>query len=94
MQWADEFAWIACTLEYPDCNFVTIGMDKVKFLKSAKEGTILEFVVNNINKGNTTLTYLVNVCRLRSDVEHDLIFSSEVTFIRIDENGQKMGLPQ
>jgi acyl-CoA hydrolase len=94
LQWADEYAWIACTLEYPDCNFVTIGMDKVKFLKSVKEGTILEFVVDKIGRGNTTLSYLVNVCRLHSDIEHDLIFSTEITFIRIDEFGKKMRLPQ
>lgn len=94
LQWADEVAWIACTLEYPDCNFVTIGMDRVKFLKSVKEGTILEFVVDKIKRGNSTLTYLVKVCRLHSDIEQDLIFSTEITFIRIDESGKKKGLPQ
>ncbi len=94
LQWADEYAWIATTLEYPGCNFVTIGMDKVRFLKSVKEGTILEFVVEKISQGNTTVRYLVNVLRLHTEIESDLVFSSEVTFIRIDECGKKQRLPE
>ncbi len=93
LQWADEYAWIATTLEYPGCNFVTIGMDKVRFIKSVKEGSILEFAVNKLEVGNTTVRYLVSVFRLHTEEESDLVFSSEVTFIRIDENGNKQRLP-
>ncbi len=93
LQWADEYAWIASTLEYPGCNFVTIGMDKVRFLKSVKEGTILEFSVIKETEGNTTVKYQVDVYGLHSERDRDLIFSSEVTLIRIDENGKKMRLP-
>lgn len=94
LQWVDEYAWIAATLEYPGCNFVTIGMDKVRFIKSVREGTILEFSVEKIREGNTTVRYLVGVYRLHTEEEQDLIFSSEITFIRIDEYGQKMPLPR
>jgi len=93
MRWADEFGWIAATLDFPGCNFVTIGMDKVRFLKGVTEGTILEIVVDKSEEGNTTVGYVVNVFRLHSEVDSDLIFSTEVTFIRIDENGNKMKLP-
>ncbi len=94
LQWADEFAWIATTLDYPKCNFVTVGMDKVRFLQSVVEGTILEVVVEKIKEGNTTVRNLVSIYRLHSEIESDLIFSTEITFIRIDENGNKMKLPQ
>ncbi len=94
LQWVDEHAWIAATLEFPGCNFVTIGMDKVRFLKSVKEGTILEFKVEKIKVGNTTVGYLVSVYRLHSELDSDLVFSSEVTFIRIDENGNKIKLTE
>ena len=93
LRWADEYAWIATTLEYPGCNFVTIGMDKVRFLKSVKEGTILEFAVDKLAQGNTTVRYQVNVYCLHTEIERDLVFSSEVALIRIDENGKKMRLP-
>ena len=42
LQWVDESAWIAATLDYPGYNFVTIGMDKVEFKKSVRQGTILK----------------------------------------------------
>ncbi len=93
LQWADEFAWIATTLDYPDCNFVTIGMDKVRFLKSVTEGTILEVVVEKMKEGSTTVRYQVKVYRLHTEDDSDLIFTSEITFIRIDEEGNKMKLP-
>jgi acyl-CoA hydrolase len=93
LQWVDEYAWIAATLEFPECNFVTIGMDKVRFLKSVKEGTILEFEVEKIDKGNTTVRYLINVYKLHVEDDRSLVFSSEITFIRIDENGNKQKLP-
>lgn len=94
LQWIDEYAWIATTLDYPGCNFVTIGMDKVRFLKSVIEGTILEIVVEKIKQGDTTVRYLVSVCRLHTEIDTDQIFSAEITFIRIDNNGKKLRLSQ
>ena len=93
LHWVDEYAWIATTLEYPGCNFVTIGMDKVRFIKSVREGSILEFKVEKLKQGNTTVSYLVSVYSLHTEMEGNLVFSSEITFIRIDENGNKQALP-
>ncbi len=44
LKWIDEYAWIDATLEYPDCNFVTLAMDNVDFRKSVREGTILKIL--------------------------------------------------
>ena len=41
LSWVDEASWIAASLDYPDCKFVTVGMDKVEFRHSVREGTIL-----------------------------------------------------
>jgi acyl-CoA hydrolase len=46
LKWVDEISYIVATLDYPGCNFVTIGMDKVEFRKSVKEGSILKFKAN------------------------------------------------
>jgi acyl-CoA hydrolase len=93
LKWVDEYAWIAATLEYPDCNFVTLGMDKVEFRKSVREGTILKFIIKKIKEGTTSVQYLVRVYRGNSIDINDLIFSTSVTYVRIDENGQKVPLP-
>ena len=43
LKWIDEVSYIAVTLDYPGCNFVTVGMDNIKFKKSIRQGTILCF---------------------------------------------------
>jgi len=94
LKWVDEYAWIAATLEYPDCNFVTLAMDNVDFRKSVREGTILKFIIKRTKEGTTSVKYLVRVYRGDSIDINDLIFSTSVTFVRIDQDGQKMPLPK
>ncbi len=94
LKWVDEYAWIAATLDYPHCNFVTRGMDKVEFKEGVTQGTILKFIVEKTRVGNTSLQYLVHVYRGRSVAKRDLIFSTNVTFVRIDQDGRKAALPK
>ena len=94
LQWVDEYAWIAATLDYPGCNFVTIAMDKVEFRKSVKQGTILRFDVKRARKGRTSLDYTVTVSRGGETEEKDIIFSNRVTMVRVDEEGSKQALPE
>ena len=93
LKWVDEYAWIAATLDYPDCNFVTMGMDKVAFKKSITGGTILTFIVEQTGKGESSVQYLVHVYRGNSGPKNDLVFSTTVTFVRIDQDGKKQPLP-
>lgn len=88
LMWVDEFAWIAATLAYPDCRFVTVGMDRVEFKRSVCEGTILRFTVQDPKPGRTSLTWSVRVWR-----DEEEIFSTHVTLVCIDENGAKTALP-
>ncbi len=95
LKWVDEYAWIAASLDYPGCNFVTIGLDKVEFRKSVKGGTILKFISRKAKQGNTTVQYFVSVLRGNSESDKkDLIFSTHVTFVRINEKGEKISLPK
>jgi acyl-CoA hydrolase len=89
LKWVDEVAWIAATLERPGCRFVTVGMDEVAFHKSVREGTILAFGVTQARKGTTSVTYEVVVRR-----EEDVIFSTQVTLVRVDESGEKRALEE
>ena len=94
LKWVDEFAYIAATMEYQDCNFVTIGMDSVEFKKSVRQGTILKFIVEKTKKGTTSLQYLVHVYRSNNLEESNFIFSTRVTFVRVDEQGNKISLEE
>ena len=77
LKWVDEVAYIAASLDYPGCNFVTIGMDKVEFKKGVREGTILRFTTTKTRVGKTSVSYQVDVTR-GSDQKAESIFSTNV----------------
>jgi len=91
LKWVDETAWMAVSLDHPGARFVTIGMDRVEFKKSVPEGSILRFEVTRRRVGRTSITYDVHVSRreLRQS-EDEMIFSTDITFVRVDENGAKV----
>lgn len=93
LKWVDEYAWIAATLDYPGCNLVTVAMDKIEFKRSVRSGSILRFVVEKLHVGNTSVKYTVKVFSGRTRLPDDApIFTTNVTFVSIDENGNKRSL--
>ena len=93
VKWADEYAWIAANLDYHDCILVTVGLDNVEFNKSVKEGAILKFDIEKAKTGNTSVQYSVKV--FQDNIESNIvIFSTLITFVHIDENGDKKPLPK
>jgi|GEM_PF-58355 len=93
LKWVDEYAWIAATLDYPGANFVTIAMDRVEFRKSIQEGAVLRFEINRNHEGRTSVQYAVTVFanNLHTGSE-ELVFSTTVIFVRIDQTGKKIPL--
>lgn len=89
--WVDEACWIAASMDYPDCQFVTVGMDEVAFRHSVREGTILEIDSNRVKEGRTSVTYEVEVRQGRK-LESGAIFSTRVSFVNVDESGEKKSL--
>jgi uncharacterized protein (TIGR00369 family) len=92
LKWVDEIAWIAATLDYPGYTFVTIGMDKIEFKRSVKQGTILKFSTQRTHLGNTSVTYQVDVLpgdRISASADQS-IFTTHVTMVRVDSSGQKI----
>jgi len=91
LKWVDEIGWMAVSLDYPGFRFVTIGMDRVEFKKGVTGGSILRFEVSRQRVGRTSVTYGVFV--YRHDLQQrgeDLIFTTEITFVRVDESGDKI----
>ncbi len=91
LSWVDEASWIAASLDYPDCQFVTIGMEAVSFKHSVREGTILEIGSEKVKEGKTSVTYEVKVRRGRSRLS-EVLFSTRVTFVNVNEAGEKQQL--
>jgi len=93
LKWADEYSWIAASLDYPGCKFVTIGMDKVEFRKSVHKGAILRFELEKSREGNTSVCYAVRVFAENIESgEEEMVFSTHVTFVSVDGAGKKRPL--
>lgn len=91
LSWVDEASWIAASLDYPDCQFVTVGMDQVEFRHSVREGTILSIQSERVEEGTTSVKYEVKVCRGRS-VSGEVLFMTRVSFVNVDEAGAKKAI--
>jgi acyl-CoA hydrolase len=93
LKWVDEYAWIAASLDYPKCHFVTIALDRVEFKKSIKQGTILKFIVEKSKEGNSSVQYKVSVLKDNPEgMGKELVFTTRVTFVNIDKHGIKKKL--
>lgn len=90
LAWVDEASWIAASLDFPGCHFVTVAMDRVEFRQSVREGTILTIHSTLRQQGKTSVTYAVAV-HDGNAADHP-IFATNVTFVRVDERGNKLPL--
>jgi acyl-CoA hydrolase len=90
LKWVDESAYICARLEYPGKTFVTAGMDRVSYKQRVELGSILLFGVEKVRTGRTSVSYRVNA-RLAAADDRDCpeIFSTTVTFVCIDQDGNK-----
>ena len=94
LKWVDETAWITASLDYPHCTLVTIAMDNILFKERVLNGSILRFDIRPLMQGNTSVRYTVEVHADEpgADVEKK-VFTTTVTFVRVDGDGHKMPLP-
>ena len=91
LSWVDEASFIAASLDFPECRFVTIGMDEVVFKHGVGNGSILVIRCEKVKVGRTSVTYNVGVfCSRVQDGE--AIFSTNVTFVNVDSEGVKVGI--
>jgi acyl-CoA hydrolase len=90
LAWIDEASWIAASLDFPHCQFVTIAMDTVEFHHSVRDGTILRITCQLEKEGRTSATYGVRVIDERAG--STLIFSNCVTFVSVDDTGKKRSI--
>ena len=89
LEWVDETCWVAASIDFPDCRFVTIAMDEVEFRHSVREGTILSIRCEMEKVGTTSVRYQVTVSDVHQP-EIPTIFSTRVTLVNVDERGGKV----
>ena len=90
LAWVDEVAWIASSLDYPGCKFVTVAMDKVEFKKSVRQGSILRFEARRTKEGTTSVHYRISVFRDELETgKREKVFTTGITFVCLDDDGKK-----
>jgi len=87
LAWIDEACWIAASLDYPHCQFVTRAMETVEFHHSVRGGAILRIRCTRQAEGRTSVTYAVEVLDPASRPQP--IFSTSITLVSIDDQGIK-----
>jgi acyl-CoA hydrolase len=93
LKWADESAYICARIDHPGKSFLTVGMEKVSYKKRVELGSIIVFNVGKERTGTTSVTYRVSA-RIAGASPGDgaEIFTTMVTFVCIDEDGNKRPL--
>lgn len=95
LKWVDEISWIAASRDYPGCKFVTVSMDRVEFMGSVRQGSVLRFDVSRFQVGKTSVQYEVTVYSDDLDSgREEQVFSTHVTFVCLNDTGHKTPLPK
>jgi acyl-CoA hydrolase len=94
LKWVDEFAWLVASREFPGCTFVTVSMDEIVFRHPVLNGSILRFHILSLHQGRTSVSYGVEVfADAPGAAEEKMVFTTRVTFVRVDAEGRKAPLP-
>jgi acyl-CoA hydrolase len=94
LMWVDEVGWMAVSADYPGCSFVTVGMGEVSFHKSVHPQSVLRFETAKKHVGRTSVTYRVEVFRRHVESrEETSVFTTDITFVRVDRDGGKLPIP-
>lgn len=90
LAWVDECAWIAASIAAsiaePQCRFVTIALNAVRFHHPVRAGTILAFSAQKLRQGTSSVTYRVTVHHAQDTTA---LFETDVTYVNVDSNDQK-----
>jgi len=94
LSWVDEYAWIAASVDYPRCRFVTIGMQEIEFNRPVPSGAILRFLITQKRVGRSSVHYDISVSDMKSEAKNRIeLFHTTVSFVNIGPDGNKAPLP-
>ena len=93
LKWIDEVGYITAAVDFPNNRFVTIALDNVEFKHRIEIGAVLKFSVEKLRLGNTSLTYEVKVySAVESAGSNAVLFETNISFVNVDEQGDKVSI--
>ena len=94
MAWIDEAASVmACQICHTP-NMVTVKIDELVFRKKVKEGFLIKLYGEVVEMGKSSITLKIE--SRKGSVysgEEDIVVSTRITFVRIDEAGDPTPIP-
>jgi acyl-CoA hydrolase len=95
LRWVDEFSWIVASRDFAGCTLVTVAMNDIQFRQRVLNGSILRFHILLSRQGKTSASYRVEVfADAPGGTTERRVFDTEVTFVRVDNQGDKQPLPK
>lgn len=86
LKWIDEEAAIYAMCQLNSSNIVTKVMSEIDFVSSAVVGNILEFGMDLVKVGTTSITI---ACDVRNKMtKQSVIKVDKIVFVLLDENGK------
>jgi len=86
LKWIDEEAAIFAICQLGSPNIVTKAMSEINFVRTAKEGDIIEFGMELAEVGNTSITI---ACDVRNkNTKESIIRIEKIVFVLLDDNGK------
>ena len=91
MKWADDMAFNAASLTFPDCAFVTRRFDAFDFANSVRSGDIIKVYARVESVGNSSC--VVAVWCLDTATKKT-VFRTTAVMVNIGEDGKKAVIPR
>lgn len=95
LSWLDEAAGTMAADICRTPNMVTLKISEVIFRKAVKTGYLLKIYGDVESIGNTSITLHVDARKYNViSQEETVVCSTKMTFVRIDESGEAVPIPQ
>jgi acyl-CoA hydrolase len=86
LKWIDEEAAIFAICQLGSPNIVTKAISEINFVKTAKLGDIIEFGMELVKFGTTSVTI---ACDVRNkNTKESIVKIDSIIFVLLDENGK------
>ncbi len=93
LKWIDEVGYMTAAIDFPNNRFVTVALDNVEFKHRIEVGAVLRFSVEKLRMGNSSLTYGVKVYSALGGAQSNaVLFETKITFVNINEHGNKANI--
>jgi acyl-CoA thioesterase YciA len=86
LEWIDEEAAIFAICQLGSSNIVTKAMSEINFVTTGKVGDVLEFGMDLVSVGTTSITLCCDV--RNKQTKQSIIRIDKIVFVLLDENGK------